>query len=94
MECRVIRLVGCIFRFSRFGRPHVCPFFCSVFGSVWQRVVVFYSEKSSMVAFSNFRVLVGHINVRFPAMLQCVAVCCSVWQCVAVCCSVMHCVAV
>ena len=40
MECRMIRLVGCIFRFSRSGRPHVCPFFCSVlqcvavFGSV------------------------------------------------------------
>jgi len=27
-------------------------------------------------------------------VLQCVAVCCSVWQCVAVCCSVLQCVAV
>ena len=60
-----------------------------MFGSVWQRVVVFYSGKSSVVVFSNFRVSVGHINVRFPAMLLCVAVCCSVLQCVAVCCSVM-----
>jgi len=30
----------------------------------------------------------NQLDNRFLCMLQCVAVCCSVWQCVAVCCSV------